>query len=100
MDTRFLDHLDKELNGLRDAGLHKTERVIGSPQTAEVVVGGRRVINLCDLKACGQRAFCSLRKTFHQPAELGWGQFARDIEICGKGNGARRQRLPSAITGL
>ncbi len=47
MDTRFLEHLDHELDGLRAAGLYKSERVLASAQAAEVVVGGRSVINLC-----------------------------------------------------
>jgi len=41
-------HADAELQGLRDAGLLKAERVIASPQGAEVVLAdGQRVINLC-----------------------------------------------------
>ena len=46
--TDFLAHVDGELQGLRSAGLLKAERVIASPQGAEVVLAdGRRVINLC-----------------------------------------------------
>jgi glycine C-acetyltransferase len=46
--TDFVAHVDGELQGLRSAGLLKTERVIASPQGAEVVLAdGRRVINLC-----------------------------------------------------
>lgn len=46
--TDFLAHVDGELQALRSAGLLKAERVITSPQGAEVVLAdGRRVINLC-----------------------------------------------------
>jgi glycine C-acetyltransferase len=46
--TDFLAHVDGELQALRSAGLLKAERVIASPQGAEVVLAdGRRVINLC-----------------------------------------------------
>jgi glycine C-acetyltransferase len=46
--TDLVAHADAELQGLRDAGLLKAERVIASPQGAEVVLAdGRRVINLC-----------------------------------------------------
>lgn len=46
--TDFLAHVDGELQALRSAGLLKAERVIASPQGAEVVLAdGRRVTNLC-----------------------------------------------------
>jgi glycine C-acetyltransferase len=50
--TDFLAHVEGELQGLRAAGLQKAERVITSPQGAEVVLAGganngRRAINLC-----------------------------------------------------
>ena len=46
--TDLVAHAEAELQGLRDAGLLKAERVIASPQGAEVVLAdGRRVINLC-----------------------------------------------------
>ena len=40
-------HLEAELQSIRDAGLYKTECVIESPQSAEIEVGGRRVLNFC-----------------------------------------------------
>lgn len=48
MSARFLDHLAEELEGLRQAGLYKSERVITSTQSAEIeVVGGQKVLNFC-----------------------------------------------------
>ena len=48
MSTTFLAHLDQELEGLKAAGLYKTERVITSMQSAEIeVAGGGRVLNFC-----------------------------------------------------
>jgi glycine C-acetyltransferase len=47
MVPAFLDHLRKEIAALRDQGLYKQERVMTSPQQAEVETAGRRVINLC-----------------------------------------------------
>jgi glycine C-acetyltransferase len=41
------DQLAGELDDIRAAGLFKSERVIGSPQDARVVVGGDEVLNLC-----------------------------------------------------
>ncbi len=46
--TDFLAHVEGELQGLRDTGLLKAERVLTSPQAAEVrLADGRRAINLC-----------------------------------------------------
>jgi glycine C-acetyltransferase len=46
--TELVAHADAELQTLRDASLLKAERVIASPQGAEVVLAdGRRLINLC-----------------------------------------------------
>jgi glycine C-acetyltransferase len=47
MRTAFRDHLIRDLAGLRSAGLYKTERVIASPQSATIEVGGRRLLNFC-----------------------------------------------------
>ncbi len=47
MTAAFLTHLDKELEGLKGAGLYKSERVITSMQSAEIEVGGDRVLNFC-----------------------------------------------------
>lgn len=47
MAERFLEFLSHELEGLKAAGLYKSERILSSPQDAEIEVGGRRVINLC-----------------------------------------------------
>jgi glycine C-acetyltransferase len=44
----FITHLRSELQGLREAGLFKSERVIATPQGAVVrLADGREVINLC-----------------------------------------------------
>src|SRR3954471_8914676 len=45
--TAFTEHLKAEIAKLREAGLYKPERVMTSPQAAEVETGGRKVINLC-----------------------------------------------------
>jgi glycine C-acetyltransferase len=48
MADTFFDHLERELEGIRAAGLWKTERPIGSPQDARVrLADGREVINMC-----------------------------------------------------
>ncbi len=43
----FLTHLTSELATLQSAGLYKTERIITSPQSGEITVGGEKVLNFC-----------------------------------------------------
>ncbi len=43
----FLKFLDQELAGLKTAGLYKSERVLSSPQAAEIVANGATVLNFC-----------------------------------------------------
>ncbi|MER8583267.1 glycine C-acetyltransferase, partial [Mesorhizobium sp. M1423] len=47
MTEAFLSHIDSELEGLKSAGLYKSERVITSTQSAEIEVGGEKVLNFC-----------------------------------------------------
>ena len=47
MSNAFLNHLSSELEGLKSAGLYKSERVIASPQSAEIEVSGRKLLNFC-----------------------------------------------------
>ena len=44
----FQQHLQQQLDTIRDAGLYKDERIINSPQGAHVSVqGGSEILNLC-----------------------------------------------------
>ncbi len=45
--TPFLQHIQQELDAIRDAGLFKRERIITSEQGAEITVNGRQVLNFC-----------------------------------------------------
>ena len=47
MTQSFLSHLTEILAGIDTEGLSKHERLITSPQSGEITVGGRMVINLC-----------------------------------------------------
>jgi len=40
-------HLQKELASIKEAGLYKKERIITSPQGAEITVNGNTVLNFC-----------------------------------------------------
>jgi glycine C-acetyltransferase len=44
----FQSHLEKELKEIQQSGLYKTERIITSPQQAEICVSkGQKVLNFC-----------------------------------------------------
>jgi glycine C-acetyltransferase len=46
--SRFAEHLSKQLDEIRSAGLFKSERVLTTPQRPHAAVaGGREVLNLC-----------------------------------------------------
>ena len=50
MTARYTDHLKTELAAVREAGLYKTERIITTPQSANIQVeggGGDTLINFC-----------------------------------------------------
>ena len=47
MNELFVNRIASQLEEIRTAGLFKTERVISSPQAAEIVVNGRKVLNFC-----------------------------------------------------
>ena len=48
MTSAFITHLQTELDGLKSAGLYKSERVITSKQAGEIAVAsGERVLNFC-----------------------------------------------------
>ncbi|HEX3385163.1 MAG TPA: glycine C-acetyltransferase, partial [Mucilaginibacter sp.] len=48
MYTTLKPVLEKELAGIEEAGLYKRERIITSPQGADItVMGGKEVINFC-----------------------------------------------------
>ena len=48
MYGKIKEDLTKEIQSIRDAGLYKQERVIMTPQGAEIEVkGGQEVLNFC-----------------------------------------------------
>jgi len=48
MYGKIKDHLQKELSDIREAGLYKAERIINSPQGAEIsLTTGQKVLNFC-----------------------------------------------------
>ncbi len=47
MNDSFVKRIAAELEEIRASGLFKTERIIASAQGAEIMVGGKKVLNFC-----------------------------------------------------
>ena len=47
MNEQLVSRVTSELEDIRKAGLYKTERIIESPQGAEIQVNGKKVLNFC-----------------------------------------------------
>lgn len=47
MYGKFQDFLVNEIESIKESGLYKNERIITSPQGAEIQVGGKTVLNFC-----------------------------------------------------
>jgi len=47
MNENLVSRISAELEEIRSNGLFKTERIIESPQGAEIVVNGKKVLNFC-----------------------------------------------------
>ncbi|MGI8599555.1 MAG: glycine C-acetyltransferase [Chitinophagaceae bacterium] len=47
MNERFVTRLKSEIEEIKQAGLYKNERIITSPQGAEITVNGQTVLNFC-----------------------------------------------------
>jgi glycine C-acetyltransferase len=83
MPQSFVEHLRSELAGLEQAGLYKHERVIASPQSAEIEVGGRRVLNFCANNYLGLADHPAIEEAARKAiAEHGYGMASVRF-ICG-----------------
>ena len=47
MNEKFVARLRSEVEEIKTSGLYKSERIITSPQGAEITVNGKRVLNFC-----------------------------------------------------
>jgi len=59
-------HLQKELTNIREAGLYKNERIIESPQGAEIIVKGKKCLNFCANNYLGLSSHPDLIKAAHE----------------------------------
>jgi glycine C-acetyltransferase len=47
MNENFINRISGEIDEIKASGLYKTERIITSPQDAEIIVNGKTVLNFC-----------------------------------------------------
>ncbi len=80
----FEDHIEKEIAGIREAGFYKEERVIATPQGAEIgVTGGKSVINMCANNYLGLAQDDRIRAAAHEGLDR-WGYGMASVRfICG-----------------
>jgi glycine C-acetyltransferase len=80
----FKEHLQRELQGIRDAGFYKEERIIDTPQGAEVgVKSGGLLINLCANNYLGLAQDERIRAAAHEGLDR-WGYGMASVRfICG-----------------
>jgi glycine C-acetyltransferase len=69
MHELFVNRIGSQLDEIREAGLFKTERVIGSEQGAEIVVNGRKVLNFCANNYLGLSAHPQVTQAAHATLE-------------------------------
>lgn len=83
MTDAFISHLSKELTGLKSAGLYTSERVITSTQSAQIEVGGQKVLNFCANNYVGLADSAELRAAASQALDrYGYGMASVRF-ICG-----------------
>jgi glycine C-acetyltransferase len=80
----FKEHLERELKGIRDAGFYKEERIIDTPQGAEVgVKTGGSLINLCANNYLGLAQDERVKAAAHEGLDR-WGYGMASVRfICG-----------------
>ena len=87
MYTDFQKYLENELQSIKDAGLYKEERVITSPQKADITVGkGDQVLNFCANNYLGLANSPELIKAAKEALDTHGYGMASVRFICGTGD--------------
>ena len=87
MYGKIKEDLTKEIQSIHDAGLYKEERIIMTPQGAEIEVkGGRKVLNFCANNYLGLSSHPKVIEAAHKTLEE-WGYGMSSVRsICGTQN--------------
>ena len=80
----FQQHLNEQLDGIRDAGLYKNERILASPQSARIgLADGARVLNMCANNYLGLANHPEIVKAAREALDE-WGYGLASVRfICG-----------------
>lgn len=83
MNQAFVQRLGREIEEIKSSGLYKSERVISSPQGAEIVVMGKTVLNFCANNYLGLSSHPKVIEAAHQAIDShGYGMSSVRF-ICG-----------------
>jgi len=84
MNPAFQQHLSRQLDEIRAAGLHKSERILSTPQNTRVrVLDGQPVLNLCANNYLGLAQHPAIRQAAHDGLDR-WGYGLASVRfICG-----------------
>ena len=83
MKPATLDQYRAQLKEIRDGGLYKHERILGSAQQAHVKVGGKSVLNLCANNYLGLSDHPKVIEAAHAALDR-WGYGLSSVRfICG-----------------
>jgi glycine C-acetyltransferase len=99
MNSRFREHLQQQLDGIRAAGTWKGERFIGSPQGVRIrLADGREVLNLCANNYLGLAQHPDVRAAAHAALDR-WGYGLASVRfICG--TQSIHKQLEAALSGF
>ncbi|HEU0064412.1 MAG TPA: glycine C-acetyltransferase, partial [Flavisolibacter sp.] len=83
MNERLIQRIREEIKEIKDSGLYKTERIIESPQGAEIKVNGKNVLNFCANNYLGLSSRpTTLKAAHHYLDSRGYGMSSVRF-ICG-----------------
>ncbi|MBL7749272.1 MAG: glycine C-acetyltransferase [Chitinophagaceae bacterium] len=83
MNEKLVQRIAKEVEEIKSSGLYKTERVITSPQGAEIIVNGKTVLNFCANNYLGLSSHPKVIAAAHKAIdERGYGMSSVRF-ICG-----------------
>lgn len=83
MDEKLATRIAKEVEEIKAAGLYKEERIITSPQGAEITVNGKSVLNFCANNYLGLSSHPDVTEAAHKTLEThGYGMSSVRF-ICG-----------------
>lgn len=83
MNEKFVTRIAREVEDIKTSGLYKTERVITSPQGAQITVNGKTVLNFCANNYLGLSSHPKVIEAAHKAIDThGYGMSSVRF-ICG-----------------